>query len=78
MMHELWTNEEGLDLFCLAGQQGDSARGLLEPGARLVWSCEAGSHFEAMTQYYHYRGWGEYTTDSPEQDKQTYRELGWE
>jgi len=32
MKHELWTNEDSLDLFCLAGPQGDSAHQLLKPG----------------------------------------------
>ncbi len=78
MIHELWTNEEDLDLFCLAGQRGDSARKLLEPGYRLVWTCDSDSHFEAMTIYYEFRNWGEYQTDFPEQDRKTYKELGWE
>ena len=36
MKHELWTNEAGLDLFCLAGPLGDSARKLLDLDYRLV------------------------------------------
>ncbi|WP_375056807.1 hypothetical protein [Zobellella sp. DQSA1] len=78
MKHELWTNEDELDLFCLEGKHGDEARKLLEPGYKLIWTCEADTHFEAMKKYYEYRGWGEYTTDFPEHDKKTYKELGWE
>ena len=78
MKHELWLEGENEQMFCLAGQRGDSARRLLGDDARLVWSCEAESHFAAMTQYYRYMGWGEYRSDFPEQDKQTYRERGWE
>ncbi len=78
MKHELWMDEEGLGTFCLAGQQGSDARALLEPSSKLVWTCEADSHFDAMTKYYEYMGWGEYTTDHPDHDKKTYRELGWE
>ena len=78
MKHELWMDEEELGTFCLAGKHGNGARKLLEPTAKLVWSCEAESHFEAMTKYYEYMGWGQYTTDYPEQDKKTYTELGWE
>ena len=78
MKHELWSNEEVLDTFCLAGEHGDDARKLLEPGSKLVWTCEANSNFEAMTKYYEFRRWGEYTTDYPEHDKKTYKELGWE
>lgn len=77
MKHELWTNEGGLDLFCLAGPRGDSARKMLEPDYRLVWICDADSHFEAMKEYYAFRNWGEYQTDFPAQDSKTYEELGW-
>lgn len=69
MLHELWDDEPetesfgGSQLFCLAGPEGDGARALLAPGATLVWTVEAGSHFEAMTLYYEYQGWGTYTTD---------------
>ncbi|MEH8018573.1 hypothetical protein MN202_15120 [Rheinheimera muenzenbergensis] len=41
MKHELWMDEEGLGTFCLAGERGDDARALLEPGSKLVWSCDA-------------------------------------
>lgn len=78
MKHELWTNEGGLDLFCLTGPRGDSARKMLEPDYRLVWICDADSHFEAMKEYYAFRNWGEYQTDFPAQDSKTYKELGWE
>lgn len=78
MKHELWTNGGGLDLFCLAGPRGDSARKMLEPDYRLVWICDADSHFEAMKEYYAFRNWGEYQTDFPAQDSKTYKELGWE
>lgn len=78
MLHELWTNSEGTDLFCLAGPRGDGARKLLEPGDQLIWTCEADSHVEAMTKYYEFRGWGQYTSAFPEQDNKTYREMGWE
>lgn len=78
MKHELWANEDGLDLFCLAGEHGNSTRNLLEPGYKLIWICEADSHFEAMTKYYEFRGWGEYKTDFISHDSKTYKELGWE
>ena len=66
MKHELWINEGGLDLFCLAGPLGDSARKLLDPDYRLVWTCDADSHLEAMKRYYAFRNWGEYQTDFPD------------
>jgi hypothetical protein len=46
--------------------------------ARLVWTVEAGTHAAAMTAYYRFRGWGEYTTSYPEWDCTSYRNLGWE
>ena len=75
LTHELWANDEGYDTFCLAGPMGDCARGLLEPGSRLVWTVEADSHFEAMTKYYEFAGRGIYTTDQ-ESDFQPYPH-GW-
>lgn len=50
---------------------------LLSRSARLVWTVEASSHFEAMTLYYEGQGWGEYTTDQ-KGDLINYAELGWE
>jgi hypothetical protein len=31
-----------------------------------------------MSKYYSYMGWGDYTTDVPEQDKTSYKDRGWE
>lgn len=70
-IHELWEDPEGLDTLVLSGPSGDKARAELPEGSRLVWSVEAGSHFEAMTKYYVFRGWGTYTTDQ-EWDHQPY------
>ena len=78
MKHELWIEGEDEQTFCLAGPHGDSERSLLELGATLVWTCEASSHFEAMTKYYVYMGWGEYKSDYPVEDKKPYSELGLE
>ena len=73
LKHELWVDEEGLDMFCLSGKHGDDARKLLGPDAKLIWTVEAGSNFEAMTAYYKFRDRGEYTTDQ-EWDLQPYPE----
>ena len=78
MKHELWIEDESCQTFCLAGPHGDSARSLLEPDAKLVWSCEASSHFEAVTKYYEYMEWGPYKSDFLDEDKKTYAKLGWE
>jgi hypothetical protein len=63
LTHELWVDPEGLDTFCLAGPMGDEARSLLPAGSKLVWTVDAGSHFEAMTKYYKHIGLGEYKSD---------------
>ena len=80
MLHELWRDpdENGAWSFVLAGPMGDGARSLLSPSARIVWTVEAVSHFDAMTKYYERQGWGEYTTDFPEIDSETYVSRGWE
>jgi hypothetical protein len=78
VLHELWIESEQEQTFCLAGLLGEDARKLLTPQAKLVWTVEANSHFEAMTLYYAYMGWRDYTTDYPEWDKKSYKELGWE
>ena len=72
MNHELWIEPNGLETFCLAGPQGNAARALLAEGSKLEWTVEAASHFEAMTKYYEYRGYGVYTSDFPEEDAQPY------
>lgn len=76
MLHELWVEEDG-QTFCLAGPLGDSARKLLGKEAKLVWTVEAESSFEAMTKYYEYMDWGEYRSEWPDLDKRSYKELGW-
>lgn len=78
MKHELWKEPDvGLTL-CLSGPRGDQARAMLGPDARLEWTCEAKSFFEAMTLFYAHMGWGEYVCAFPEEDLRTYAELGWE
>jgi hypothetical protein len=73
VLHQLWINESaGEQTFCCAGPRGDSARSLLQPGAKLVWTVEAESWFEAMTKYYAYMGWGEYGPADLEFDMRPY------
>ncbi|WP_408598523.1 hypothetical protein [Pseudomonas sp. PLMAX] len=78
MNHELWLDPDGRRMFCLAGPHGEDARAMLHAEAKLIWQVDAESHFEAMTKYYSYMAWGKYQTDFPEQDKTTYRQLGWD
>jgi hypothetical protein len=64
LVHELWKDDScGGSTFCLAGPAGEGARSLLEGKAEKIWECEAECHFEAMTKYYEYQGWGVYTTE---------------
>lgn len=71
LRHEVWVDGEGLPMVCLAGPLGDDARRLQEPGARLAWTFDAGSHFDAMTVYYSRMGWGAYTSEN-ESDREAY------
>jgi hypothetical protein len=53
---------------------GDAARkSFVQDGARLVWTFEAGSHFEAMTRFNDHFGREPYTTDQ-HSDREPYPE----
>jgi len=56
---------------------GNDARALLPVSAKKVWTVSAASHFDAMTKYYAYMGWGTYTTQHPS-DYEPYRLNGFE
>jgi len=77
LKHELWKDIGGVEYFdltfCRAGTRGDGVRRLLSPKAELIWTVEAGNHFEAPPAYYTFIGWGAYTTDQ-EWDMQPYPE----
>ena len=79
MLHELWEDpeSEGVYTFCPAGPRGDGARSSLSQSARVTWTVEAASHFEAMTLYYARQGWETYTSEH-DWDFKTYVEHGWE
>jgi hypothetical protein len=62
LLHEVWRDSDGLPTCCLAGPDGDNARQLLGDSATLVWTFEAGSHFEAMTTYNAFLGREPYAT----------------
>lgn len=82
MRHELWEDPEPSDggylTFCLAGPMGDDARASLSPKARLTWTVAAPTHFEAITLHYEHMGWGKYTSDFPEIDREACAARGWE
>jgi hypothetical protein len=67
LTHEIWEeiDERGnvLPGVCLAGPDGEGFRKLQKKNARCVLRFEAGSHFDAMTIYYRWYGWGIYTSD---------------
>ena len=68
LIHEVWEEVvDGMVLHtcCLAGPRGEGCRKCLEPGATLLTTFEAGSHFEAMTIYNQYLDREPYTTDHP-------------
>jgi hypothetical protein len=65
LVHELWEEADGLTMVCAAGPEGEGARALLGPGARLDWVFEASSHFDAMTRYHDRMEWAAYTTAEP-------------
>jgi hypothetical protein len=74
LLHEIWEDKDGLAGLILAGEKGNIARRQFqEEGKMLVHTFYASSHFEAMTNYYAYYGWGEYTT-THEQDRLPYSE----
>jgi hypothetical protein len=66
LRHEIWQRptEDGrwLPSLCLAGPDGEGARRLMEAGSKCVQTFTAGSHFEAMTIYHHFLGFGPYVT----------------
>jgi hypothetical protein len=70
LLHEVWievgVGGESLPSLLLAGPLGDESRRLLGPNAQQVATLSAANHFEAMTAYYRLMGWGEYTTDQPD------------
>ncbi len=67
LKHELWKDIGGDEYseytFCLAGPRGEASRNELSSCAELIWTVEAGNHFEAMTKYYEFMNWGHYQTD---------------
>jgi hypothetical protein len=65
LLHEIWVETcDGMELesLCRAGPDGDGARKLLAPNARLIHTFAAGSYFEAMTLYHRYLDRPPYTT----------------
>jgi hypothetical protein len=63
LKHELWIESDQEQTFCLAGPMGDQARASLPLDSQMIWTVNAGNHFEAMTLYYQFMGWGTYASD---------------
>ncbi len=70
--HQVWLEAPDLTTVCLAGPSGDAAHALLTPDARWIHTFYAGSHFEAMTCYYAFMGWGAYQSNYETLDKMPY------
>jgi hypothetical protein len=61
--HEVWINNQGLTTLCRGDKRRDECRRLAqEEDSKIIHAFYANSHFEAMTLYYQFMGWGEYTT----------------
>jgi hypothetical protein len=73
LIHELWDEGNGAFTFCLRGPLGQKTRELMAPGAHVIWTVRAGSHFEAMSRYHEHMGWPPYTTEHTE-DREPYPE----
>jgi hypothetical protein len=58
MKYELWHGQDGHYSFFAV--DNDSARKMLDPDDRLIWTVEAQSWEEASQAQYDYLGWGEY------------------
>lgn len=69
---QIWKNPEGLTELVLANEAGNEQRKLMDPGSKIIHTFYANSHFEAMTIYYSFMNWGEYTTVQKE-DKLPYK-----
>ena|SRR5687767_8072991 len=69
--HDIWQDKEGLTSLCFSGDLGEESRSILEPGSKIIHSFYADSHYDAMTKYYQFMEWGQYTTDF-EIDKEPY------
>ena len=59
----MWQEPKGETGLCFGDRRGDGFRKLSEPGAKVIFTFTAESHFDAMTIYYSFMGWGEYQTD---------------
>lgn len=70
LIFELWLDPEPdgqmLPGLCQAGPMGDGFRLLLNEGAIRVGTLSGHSHFDVMTRYWKYQGWGEYKTEHSE------------
>ena len=69
--HDVWQESDGKTAVCFSDDSGKECRKLLEPGSKKIHNFYASSHFEAMTIYYNFMGWGKYETQF-EVDKQPY------
>lgn len=74
---DVWQDREGLTALCRAGDGGKECRDAMEGKYKIIFSFFASSHYEAMTKYYEFMDWGEYTTEF-EIDKEPFKDLNGE
>ena len=75
MIHQAWSDGSFFPV------SNHSARQLVEPGARLIWTVEAASWVEAMRRYNDFRGWEPYRPlddDPGEYSAEEERDAGFE
>lgn len=61
LVHEIWVDQDDLEMCCLAGPDGDAARAF-RSNSRLVHVFVARSHVDAMRTYHAFLGREPYTT----------------
>ena len=85
MKWELWKDNEGNEQYIIAHPVADSTRKKLSEKAKVIWSCDASSQYDAQCKILKYQGaWLSLLVLKvkrilePSGYKQTYKDIGWE
>ena len=86
MKWELWKDKIGRQAYIISHWRADSVRNGLSDGAKVIWSCDVDSEYEAREKYSAYQGykffwlraWLQFSKNELRKLKRTYKELGWE
>ena len=85
MKWELWKDHKDKEHYIIAHPYADPVRKKLPQNAKVIWSCEVSSPFEAQYQYLKYKGaWFRIILlrlekiYKPGIYGETYKEMGWE